>query len=430
MRIAVIGTGYVGLVTGACFSEFGNQVICVDIDKKKVAALRRGVVPIYEPGLSEIIHRNRGKRLIFTTDLKAAVQASDFVFIAVNTPPGQDGEADITNVKAAAKEIGKSLNRYKIIINKSTVPIGMADVVARIIIQNGPPEAAFDVVSNPEFLREGSAVNDLMKPDRVVIGATNRSAAQKVAEIYKLLQCPVVITDLKSAEMIKYASNAFLATKISFINEVADLCDRIGADILQVAKGMSLDPRIGGQFLNAGLGFGGSCFPKDVAALARIGVKNKQPFKILPQVLAVNKQQRKIFLQKVRRVVGPLKGKTIAVWGLAFKPNTDDLREAPSLDIIPALLKGGAKVKAYDPVSMEKAKALMPRVKYSPSAYEAAHGADAILIVTEWNEFRQIDLKKLRSLVKQPLILDGRNLYEASFLAEHGFTYYGMGRGE
>ena len=430
MRIAVIGTGYVGLVTGACFSEFGNQVICVDIDKKKIAALRRGVVPIYEPGLSEIIQRNRGKRLSFTTDLKTAVQASDFVFIAVNTPPGQDGEADITNVKAAAREIGKSLNRYKIIINKSTVPIGMADIVARIIIQNGPPDASFDVVSNPEFLREGSAVNDLMKPDRVVIGATNRAAAQKVAEIYKLLQCPVVITDLKSAEMIKYASNAFLATKISFINEVADLCDRIGADILQVAKGMALDPRIGGQFLNAGLGFGGSCFPKDVAALAKIGKKHRQPFKILPQVLSVNKQQRKLFLQKVRRVVGNLKGKTIAVWGLAFKPNTDDLREAPSLEIIPGLLKAGAKVKAYDPVSMEKARVLMPKVKYVSSPYEAAQGADAILIVTEWNEFRQIDLKKLRGLVKRALILDGRNLYEAAHLAEQGFTYYGMGRGE
>jgi UDPglucose 6-dehydrogenase len=430
MRIAVVGTGYVGLVTGSCFADLGNQVICVDVDRKKIQGLRKGVVPIFEPGLEEVVHRNMGKRLCFTTDLGKAVQQSDFIFIAVSTPLGKDGEADITNVKAVARGIAKTINRYKIIINKSTVPIGMGDVVTQIIIKHGPKDVAFDVVSNPEFLREGSAVQDLLRPDRVVIGATRRSAAQKVAEIYKPLNSPILITDLKSAEMIKYASNAFLATKISFINEIANLCDEVGADVRQVAKGMAYDPRIGGQFLNAGLGFGGSCFPKDVSALVKIGQTNKAPFRILPQVMEVNDRQRQFFLEKVKRVIGPLEGRILAVWGLSFKPNTDDLREAPSLTIVPALLKAKAHLRVYDPVAMEKAHGLFKRVKFAKNPYEAAHGADAVLILTEWNEFKQVDFKKLKGLMRQAVVIDGRNMYGNEELTDEGFAYYGMGRGE
>ncbi len=430
MKIAVVGTGYVGLVTGACFADLGNVVTCVDVDRAKVLKLKKGLVPIYEPGLSEIIHRNRSKRLSFTTDLSRAVQTSDFIFIAVSTPPGADGEADISNVKAVAQGIAKAINRYKIIINKSTVPIGMGDVVTQIIIKHGPKDVSFDVVSNPEFLREGSAVSDLLKPDRIVIGATRRTAAQKVAEIYKPLHSPILITDLKSAEMIKYASNAFLATKISYINEIANLCDKVGADILQVTRGMSYDPRIGGQFFNSGLGFGGSCFPKDVAALVHIGKANRYPFRILPNVLAVNDYQRKLFVQKTQKAVGSLKGKTLAVWGLSFKPNTDDMREAPALTIIPALRAKGAKLKLYDPVSMEKAKGLFKGVKFSKNPYEAAQGADAVLVLTDWNEFKQIDFQKLKSVVRQPLMIDGRNMYESQEMAEKGFVYHGIGRGE
>jgi UDPglucose 6-dehydrogenase len=430
MRIAVIGTGYVGLVTGSCFADMGNTVTCVDINREKVQQLKKGVVPIFEPGLEDIVRRNHGQRLFFTTDLAKAVKNSDFIFIAVNTPPNKKGEADITNVKAAARSIAKSINRYKIIINKSTVPIGMGDIVTQIMIKHGPKDVAFDVVSNPEFLREGSAVADLLKPERVVIGATRRLAAQKVAEIYKPLHCPILITDLKSAEMIKYASNAFLATKISFINEIANLCDQVGADILQVTKGMSHDSRIGGQFLNAGLGFGGSCFPKDVSALVQIGKNSHYHFRILPKVLEINEYQRHYFLELIRQAVGDLKGKTFAVWGLSFKPNTDDLREAPSLTIIPALLAKGAKVRAYDPVSMPGAKKLFPRVKYGKNAYEAAQGSDAILVLTDWNEFKQIDFSKLKSLVKQSVMVDGRNMYDSEKMAEVGFTYHGMGRGD
>jgi UDPglucose 6-dehydrogenase len=430
MRIAVVGTGYVGLVTGSCFADLGNQVICVDVDRKKIQGLQKGVVPIFEPGLEEVVRRNMGKRLTFTTDLGKAVLASDFIFIAVSTPPGKGGEADITNVKAVARGIAKTINRYKIIINKSTVPIGMGDVVTQLILKYGPKDVAFDVVSNPEFLREGSAVQDLLRPDRVVIGATRRSAAQKVAEIYKPLNCPILITDLKSAEMIKYASNAFLATKISFINEIANLCDAVGADISQVAKGMSYDPRIGGQFLNAGLGFGGSCFPKDVSALVMIGQKSRSSFRILPQVMEVNQRQRVLFLEKVRRVLGPLKGKTLAVWGLSFKPNTDDLREAPSLTIVPALLKEKAHLRLYDPVAMEKARPLFKRAKFTANPYEAAQGADAVLVLTEWNEFKQVDFKKIKGLLRQAVVIDGRNMYGQGELTDEGFAYYGMGRGE
>lgn len=428
MQITVVGTGYVGLVTGSCFADLGNVVTCVDVNRKKVDELRKGVIPIYEPGLEEIIKHNRNHRLFFTTDLKKAVESSDFIFIAVNTPPGKNGEVDINNVKTVAKGIAEHLNGYKIVINKSTVPIGMGDIVTQIIQKHGPKNASFDVVSNPEFLREGSAVADLLHPERVVIGASSRSAAQKVAEIYKPLQCPVVITDIKSAEMIKYASNAFLATKISFANEIANLCDQVGADIHQVVKGMSYDSRIGGQFLSAGLGFGGSCFPKDVAGLIQIGKSNGFQFRMLPEVLDVNQAQRQHFLKKIHRMVGPIKGKTFAVWGLAFKPNTDDMREAPSLTIIPALTAKGAKIRAYDPVAMPRAKEFLKKVTFCKDPYEAAKGADAVLVLTEWNEFIQVDFEKIKKILRKTIVVDGRNIYDPVEMAEKGFAYMGMGR--
>ncbi len=429
MKIAVVGTGYVGLVTGCCFADLGNEVTCVDVNHKKVEELRKGVIPIYEPGLEEIIKRNRNQRLTFTTDLKKAVETSELIFIAVNTPQGKNGDVDITNVKAVAKGIARHLNGYKIIINKSTVPIGMGDIVTQIIQKHGPKNASFDVVSNPEFLREGSAVTDLLKPERVVIGASRLSAAKKVSEIYEPLHRPILITDLKSAEMIKYASNAFLAMKISFANEIANLCDKAGADIVQVVKGMSYDTRIGGQFLNAGLGFGGSCFPKDVAGLVQIGKKNGYKFRLLPEVLEINQDQRKEFLKKVYRAVGSVKGKTLAVWGLAFKPNTDDMREAPSLTIIPALTAKGAKVRVYDPVAMPAAKPYFKKVTYCKDPYEAAKGADAVLLLTEWNEFVQVDFQKLKKTVRRPIVVDGRNVYDPVHMAELGFVHHGMGRG-
>jgi UDPglucose 6-dehydrogenase len=428
VKISVIGTGYVGLVTGACFADLGHTVICVDVDKIKVASLKRGKTPFFEPGLEEILRRNSGKRLFFTTDTEQAVKKSDIVFIAVSTPPMPSGEADIRNVKKAAETIGRAMDAYKIIVNKSTVPIGMSKLVGDLIRRTARPGLTFDVVSNPEFLREGSAVDDLFHPDRVIIGAQSRDAAQKVAEIYKSLRCNVLIMDPESAEMVKYASNAFLATKISFINEVSNLCEKVGADIPHVVKGMSLDHRIGGQFLSAGLGFGGSCFPKDVAALAHIGKLRGEPFKILPDVLEINHQQRERYVKKVVEVVGPLRGKTLAVWGLAFKPNTDDMREAPSLDILPRLVKMGAKIKAYDPEAMPTAKQVLKRITYCSSPYEAARDADAILLLTEWNEFKEVDFVRLKSLMKTHIVVDGRNLYDPSEMAEQGFQYEGMGR--
>jgi len=429
LKLSVIGTGYVGLVTGSCFADLGHQVTCVDVDKAKVASLKRGKVPIYEPGLEEIVRRNRGRRLFFTTDTAAAVRESEVVFIAVSTPPGASGEADIRNVIQAAKVIGAAIRGYKIIVNKSTVPIGMTHVVGDILRSTAPPDATFDVVSNPEFLREGSAVQDLFKPDRVVIGAENRDAALRVAAIYKPVNAPVLITDPESAEMVKYASNAFLAAKISYINEISNLCEKVGADVVQVVKGMGMDPRIGGQFFNAGLGFGGSCFPKDVMALNHLGKRYGAPFKILPGVMEVNHGQRLAFVRKVKDLAGPLKGKTLAVWGLAFKPNTDDMREAPSLEILPALRKAGAKLRAYDPVAMPVARKILKGVTYCATALEAARGADALLILTEWNEFKETDLERLKAALKRPLVVDGRNLYEPAALAAHGFTYAGMGRG-
>ncbi len=428
MRISVVGTGYVGLVTGSCFADLGHTVICVDSDKAKVASLKKGKAPFFEPGLSEVIRRNTGKRLFFTTDTAKAVKETEVIFIAVSTPPMPNGEADIRNVKAVAETIGGAMDGYKIIVNKSTVPIGMSKLVEEIVRKNAKSGIELDVVSNPEFLREGSAVGDLFQPDRVVIGAQRRKAAEKVAEIYKSLRCQVLIMDPESAEMVKYASNAFLATKISYINEVSNLCEKVGADIQHVVKGMSLDHRIGGQFFNAGLGFGGSCFPKDVAALAHISKLRGAPSRILPDVLDINRGQRDLYFKKVTQLVGPLKGKTLAVWGLAFKPNTDDMREAPSLDIVPRLVKAGAKVRAYDPEATETAGKLLKGITYCKNAYEAAKGADAILLLTEWNEFKDADFEKLKKLVKSCVMVDGRNVYDPQEMAARGFKYEGMGR--
>jgi len=428
LRISVVGTGYVGLVTGSCFADLGHTVICVDSDKAKVASLKKGKAPFFEPGLSEVIRRNTGKRLFFTTDTAKAVKETEVIFIAVSTPPMPNGEADIRNVKAVAETIGGAMDGYKIIVNKSTVPIGMSKLVEEIVRKNAKSGIELDVVSNPEFLREGSAVGDLFQPDRVVIGAQRRKAAEKVAEIYKSLRCQVLIMDPESAEMVKYASNAFLATKISYINEVSNLCEKVGADIQHVVKGMSLDHRIGGQFFNAGLGFGGSCFPKDVAALAHISKLRGAPSRILPDVLDINRGQRDLYFKKVTQLVGPLKGKTLAVWGLAFKPNTDDMREAPSLDIVPRLVKAGAKVRAYDPEATETAGKLLKGITYCKNAYEAAKGADAILLLTEWNEFKDADFEKLKKLVKSCVMVDGRNVYDPQEMAARGFKYEGMGR--
>lgn len=404
MNIAVIGTGYVGLVTGACFADLGNRVICMDKDARKIAKLERGFSPIYEPGLEEIIRRNHKKRLFFTTRLAQAVEPSEVVFIAVSTPQGPSGEADVRQVKAVAHGIARCLNGPKIIVNKSTVPIGMGDLVADILRKNSPPGSVFDVVSNPEFLREGSAVQDLLHPDRVVIGAERREAAQRVAEIYKPLKCPVLLTDLKSAELIKYASNAFLATKISFVNEIALFCEKVGADVQEVVRGMSLDKRIGGAFLNPGLGYGGSCFPKDVAALEAMGRKEKTPFYLLPAVQKANQRQREHFLALGEALLGGFERKKIAVWGLTFKPNTDDLREAPSLTIVPKLVRGKARVAAYDPAVRRPALPAFRKVRFCESPYEAAKEADAVFLLTEWNEFKQIDLEKVRALMKKTVV--------------------------
>jgi UDPglucose 6-dehydrogenase len=429
MRITIIGVGYVGLVTGACFADMGNRIVCADVDKKKIQLLSKGTIPIFEPGLEEIVRRNLNHRLFFTNNIGHAVRESDFIFIAVGTPSKQNGQVDISYIEKAARVIAAHLDQYKVIVNKSTVPIGMGYLVARIIQKYSTGQTPFDVVSNPEFLREGSAVKDLLKPHRVVIGADRREIAQKVSEIYEPLHCPILLTDLKSAEMIKYASNAFLACKISFINEIANMCDQVGADIHQVTQGIALDPRIGDQFLNAGLGFGGSCFPKDVSALIQMGKKHGYQFKILPEILEVNQFQRKWFISKVKQTLGVLKGKTIAIWGISFKPDTDDLREAPSLEIIPALQKAGAHVKLYDPVCTLAAKQIFKNVQVCKTAYEAAKNADALGLLTDWNEFKQIDFKYLKSILKSPIIIDGRNIYDPHEMLENQFIYQGMGQG-
>ncbi len=429
-RICVVGTGYVGLVTGTCFAEQGNQVACVDIDETKIKLLQSGGMPIYEPGLSELVQRNSAMgRLCFTTSYDEGMRDAEFVFIAVNTPPlASDGGADLRYVEAAAKSIAQHLEHDLIIVNKSTVPIGTGDLVAQIVERERKTEAQFAVVSNPEFLREGSAVADCLNPDRVVLGATDRAAGEAVASLYLSLRCPIIITDLATAEMIKYASNAMLAARISFINEMAAICEALGADVKQVALGMGYDKRIGSSFLEAGLGYGGSCFPKDVKALMHMALTQGCHPQLLQAVEDINNDQRRRAVDKVKELLGPLQGKVICLLGLAFKPNTDDMREAASVDIAKMLQAEGAQVKAYDPVSMAVARLFLPDVEYCTNAYEAASGADAVMVVTDWNEFKQLDMRRLKGVMRNPVLVDGRNIYDGNMLRETGFTYRGTGR--
>ena len=430
MNVAVVGTGYVGLVTGAVFADLGNDVICVDKDVDKIEGLRAGRMPIYEPGLEELVARNVADgRLTFGTELADAVRRSDIVFIAVGTPPKASGESDLTAVEQVAHGIAEALDRYKVIVNKSTVPVGTGDLVRNIIERNRRRQVNFDVVSNPEFLREGSAIEDTLRPDRIVIGAPSQQVAMPLLELYAPLERPMIITDVHSAEIIKYASNAFLATKISFINEIANLCELAGGDVTQVMKGMGLDPRIGGAFLSAGLGYGGSCFPKDTDALIQTAAALGYEFRMLRAVVDVNRERTQRFLGLIRKVLGPLEDRVIAVLGLAFKPKTDDMREARSVELIPRLAMSGARVRVYDPVAMDNARRhLSVPVEYCQSSYEAAEGADGVAIVTEWNEFKLLNLERLRQVMRRPIVFDGRNIYEPERMRRLGFEYHSIGR--
>lgn len=434
MDITVVGTGYVGLVLGTCLANLGNNVICVDIDKKKIEKLKKGIIPIYEPGLKDLIEINtKGERLSFTTSIKEGVENSDVIFITVGTPQGHDGKADLTFVDKVAKDISTNMNNYKVIVNKSTVPVGTAERVKNIIKKNQKKKIDFDVVSNPEFLREGQGIKDFQVPDRIVIGTDSEKAKEIMLRIYKPIERtnkPILFTTAKSAELIKYASNSFLATKISFINEIANLCEKVGADVKAVARGMGLDERIGPRFLQAGIGYGGACFPKDVKALVTTGYENGYDFRIITAAEEVNQEQKRSLLPKIKKLIPDLKNKKIAIWGLAFKPKTDDIREAPSLVIIEELQELGAKVKVYDPVAEENAKSILKNTEFAKTPYKALEDCDALIIVTEWDEFRELDKKKIKDLLKHPIIIDGRNIYDPKEMKQLGFKYIGVGRGE
>ena len=429
-KICVIGVGYVGLVTGTCFADLGNEVCCVDVDAAKIERLRAGEMPIYEPGLEEMVRRNaQAGRLRFSTSYEETLPGTEFAFIAVGTPQGSGGEADLKYVRSAARSIACAMNNPLIIVNKSTVPIGTGDWVADIVRRHQQEPIEFSVVSNPEFLREGSAINDFMYPDRIVLGSLNADAAGQVAQLYLSLRAPIMITDLRTAEMIKYASNAFLAARLSFINEIAIICETLGADIKEVAAGMGYDRRIGRAFLDAGLGYGGSCFPKDVEALAHMASVHGCHPQLLRAVMDINRDQRRQALYKVRELLGTLDEKTIGILGLAFKPNTDDMREAPSVEIIHLLQSEGAEVRAYDPVAMPNAERMLHDVTLCRDAYQVADGADALIVVTEWNEFKHLALPRLKELMRQPIIVDGRNIYDPQEMKALGFIYRGIGRG-
>lgn len=433
MHVAFIGTGYVGLVSGTCFAEFGVDVICVDVDEEKINKLKEGILPIYEPGLDTLVEKNvQAGRLHFTTNLKEAVEKSQVIFLAVGTPPKEDGSADMQYVEAAARQIAEYMNGdYKVIVTKSTVPVGTGEHLRRLIKEHQKTPANFGIVSNPEFLREGAAIHDFMRPDRVVIGSRDAEAIEIMKELYRplyLIETPIVITSLEAAELTKYAANAFLATKISFINEVANLCDKIGCDVHDVARGMGMDRRIGNKFLHPGPGFGGSCFPKDTSALATVAKQFGSETLIVDAVIEVNKRQRKAMVPKIENLVGDLSGKTIGVLGLSFKPETDDMREAPSIDIIIELIEKGATIKAYDPVAVEEARKFLPDITYVKDEYAAVEGADALVFMTEWNQFRALDMERVRKLMKSPKIADLRNIYEPEDMRELGFDYIGVGR--
>ena len=430
-KICVIGGGgYVGLTTGACFADLGNEVVCVDIDEVKVAGLKEGKLPIYEPGLQEMVERNaKVDRLQFTTSYAEGLENAEFGFIAVDTPSGSEGEADLKYVRMAAETIAREMTDSLVIVNKSTVPIGTADWVAEIVEEYVSPGLQFAVVSNPEFLREGSAISDFLNPDRIVLGSTDRQAAEKVAQLYLSLRAPIIVTDLRTAEMIKYASNAYLANRISFINEMASICEQLGADIKEVAAGMGYDKRIGHSYLDAGVGWGGSCFPKDVKALAHMASIHGCHPQLLRAVIEINSDQRRRIVQNLREILGTLHGKTIGVLGLAFKPNTDDMREAPAVEIIHLLQNEGASVKAFDPVATAKAKEMVPSVMYCEDAYQVAEGSHALIIVTDWNEFKHLDMARIKASMAQPVLMDGRNIYEPRSMQRLGFIYRGIGRG-
>jgi UDPglucose 6-dehydrogenase len=433
VNICVVGVGYVGLVTGACFSEFGLRVTCVDSDGAKIEMLKQGKIPIYEPGLTELVQKNMKEgRISFTTDIKAGVGNALAIFIAVGTPPDEQGRADLRYVEEVARSIGQTMNGYKVVVTKSTVPVGTGKLVERTIKENQSEPCPFDVVSNPEFLREGSAIEDFMRPNRVVIGAESQQAVAILKDLYNplyLIETPFVITDVATAEMIKYASNAFLATKISFINEMANICERVGADVHQVARGMGLDQRIGSKFLHPGPGFGGSCFPKDTRAISQIARAHGYEFRIVNAVIKVNEERADVMIEKVIAALdGDVKGKVVGMLGLAFKPNTDDMRESPTLPIIRGLQDKGARFQAYDPAGMEHAKEYLQDVDYKSDAYDAAKGADVLVLATEWNRFRNIDWDRMKQLLKGLVVVDLRNIYDPERMRASGFTYISVGR--
>jgi UDPglucose 6-dehydrogenase len=432
MHIAVIGSGYVGLVTGACFAEFGVDVTCVDVDATKIARLSEGIIPIYEPGLEQLVAKNtQAGRLRFTTDIKAAVEQALVIFLAVGTPPKDDGSADLIYIETAARSIAEHMNGYKVVVTKSTVPVGTGEHLRSLIREHQKKQNNFGIVSNPEFLREGAAIDDFMRPDRIVIGSRDDEAIAIMRDLYRplyLIETPFVITSLEAAEVIKYAANAFLATKISFINEIANLCDRIGCDVHDVARGIGMDRRIGSKFLHPGPGFGGSCFPKDTSALASVARQFKSDSLIVDAVIEVNKRQREAMIPKIEKLIGGLSGKTIAILGLSFKPETDDMREAPSVDIIRGLLERGAIIRAYDPVAVQEAAKVLPEIAFADDEYAAVTGADALVFMTEWNQFRALNMERIRGLMLSPKIADLRNIYEPEAMRELGFDYVGVGR--
>jgi UDPglucose 6-dehydrogenase len=432
MHIAVIGTGYVGLVTGACFAEFGVEVTCVDVDENKINRLNNGEIPIYEPGLDNVVEKNvKANRLHFTTDIKSAVEQALVVFLAVGTPPQADGSPDMSFYRQAAKDIAEAMNGYKVLVTKSTVPVGTGKWLKNFVAENLKIETNFGVASNPEFLREGAAIEDFMRPDRVVIGSNEEDAIAIMKDLYRplyLIETPIVITSLEAAELIKYAANAFLATKITFINEVANLCDAIGCDVHDVARGMGMDNRIGRKFLHPGPGYGGSCFPKDTRALTTVADSFGVDTLIVDAVIEANERQRQAMIPKIEKLVGDLKGKKIGVLGLSFKPETDDMRESPATDVIKALQERGATIKAFDPVAMEEAKHCLPDIEYATDEYDAIDGADVLVFLTEWNQFRALDMERVKSLLKSPKIADLRNIYEPSDMRKLGFEYIGVGR--
>jgi UDPglucose 6-dehydrogenase len=424
-----VGTGYVGLTTGACFAELGNKVICVDNNKAKIENLKKGIIPFYEPRLEELVKKNtKRKRLFFSSSIKQGVEKSLVIFIAVGTPSRDNGEADLTAIENVARNIALNMKEYRLIVEKSTVPVETGLWVERTIAANIKARAKFDVASNPEFLREGSAIADFMHPDRIVVGVESKKARDILLDLYRPLNAPILVTDIKSAELIKHASNSFLATKISFINAVSQVCERTGADVVKVAEGMGLDKRIGRQFLNAGAGYGGSCFPKDVDAFINISDKLGYDFDLLKSVKKINQQQKELILKKIHDALWIIKNKTIGILGLSFKPNTDDMRCAPSLDIIAALKKEGAKIKAYDPCALKKAAALLSGVKFAKDIYDLVKGCDCVVVITEWNEFKEADFLRIKKLLKRPLIIDGRNIYEPEKLKKLGFEYISIGR--